>query len=135
MKRRDLVKAVVGRILYMLLGAALLILGLTYMAPAGAATFRGDQASCDHLSAFAGQVAELRDSGTAWEQFEAWIKLSLERARENPDSYVKDQDDVDFVMAAFKRIYDNPQMTPEQAVSITSAECMKRPTSLKHGSV
>lgn len=125
MSKRDWMRAVAGRVLYILLGAALTIWLLIFSGPLGAATFRGDEASCEHLATFGARVAMMREEGVPWDVFAGQLNVSLEIARTNPDSYVKDQDDVDFVMKWFKTVYDNPAMQPEVAYTNIKTECMR----------
>lgn len=125
--QRETVMRVAGRTAYVVLGAVLMLGAMTFV---HAATFRGDQASCDHLSMFAAHTAEVRDSGGNRQEFLDFVEQSLAAARNNPESYIKDQDDVNFVMNVVKRVFDNPSMTEEQAYTSTSEECLRKP--VKH---
>lgn len=119
-----------------LIGWVLLVLGLlvliTLSLPAKSATFRGNQATCDSLSMTAFDVVSMRDAGIGWGEFQPWIKDSLDAAVPNPDSYVKDQDDVNFILGWFKRIYDS-QIDPASAANAIYSDCMKKPVSVKRG--
>lgn len=104
-----------------------LLLGVFYMADANAQTFRGDELTCRSLASTAFDVAAMRDAGVPWDTFGPWIKNALEQAKENPESYVKDQEDIDFIYGWFKRIYDAPTMSPETAEALINRDCMKKP--------
>ncbi len=98
---------------------------------ANAATFRGDEAICNSLAATAYDVVGLRDAGVGWDVFHPWISGALKDALMNPASYVKDQDDVEFVLKWFGHIYATPALSGLAAVQVVQQECMKKPLSLK----
>lgn len=118
---------VLGRIAYVCIG---LLLGVLFMANASAATFRGDAEVCASLGGAAGEVAGMRDAGVPWDAFGPWIGESLKEALQNPASYVKDDEDVAFIMGWFKRIYDEPGMSPAAAAVLVERDCMTKPASI-----
>lgn len=129
MSRRDCLTGIVGRIIYMMLGAALMLLALIWAGPLQAATFSGDQDSCENLSMVAGRVAATRDDGMPWEELEARMNFSLAMAQENPDSYVKTVEDAAWILGVFKRIYET-KVTPEEAYSHMMVACMRNDKSI-----
>jgi hypothetical protein len=103
----------------------IVLLGLLiFYRPAQAETFRGNDIVCTHLSNTAYDVAQMRDAGVPWEQFSTFISTQLKVALGVPESYIKDADDVHFVYESFKRIYDEPALTPDEAVGKTKQACM-----------
>lgn len=106
--------------------AAVAVMGLM---TAQAASFSGNQESCEALSSVAGRVAATRDSGMPWEELEARMNFSLAVAQENPDSYVKNEADANWIMSVFKRIYETG-VTPEEAYSHTMVACMRNDKSI-----
>lgn len=100
---------------------------------AHAETFRGDEASCENLSSYAAHAAEVRDSGMPWSEFLPRIKVAIADSRDNPAAYVKDDEDEAYVLSVFKRVFDNPKMSPEEAFETTAVECMHKPKEAKGG--
>ena len=86
----------------------------------------GDRASCVSLADVAADVVDIRDSGVPWDTFEPWIKNALSVARAGDTSYVRTQDDADFVLRWFKRIYDTPGSTHAQFAAELERECLQR---------
>lgn len=118
---------ILGRLAYICIG---LLLGVFYMANANAATFRGNAEVCSSLSMTAMEVAGMRDAGVPWDAFGPWIKGALDEALVNPASYVKDQDDVNFIYEWFKRIYDEPALSGVAAAALVERDCMTKPVSV-----
>lgn len=96
-----------------------------------AATFRGDAQTCASISLVAINVVEMRDGGMGWDVFEPMLRGSLDVALQEPESYVKDQDDVRFITRVFKRIFDHPNVDVVAAMTAIEKECMQKPVSIK----
>lgn len=118
---------ILTRVAYVCIG---LLLGVFFMANANAATFRGNAEVCSSLGMTAMEVAGMRDAGVPWDAFGPWIKGALDEAVQNPESYVKDQDDVNFIMTWFKRIYDEPGLSGVAAAVLIERDCLTKPVSV-----
>lgn len=118
-------------LVWLAVGLAWLSLGPT----ANATTMRGDPLVCSSFSMAAYDVAQMRDAGVPWETFAPWITNALDEALKNPNSYVKDVDDVAYIFGWFKRIWDNPKTEAVEIVRLVEADCLKQPSSFKRKKV
>lgn len=125
---RDFILDAAGRVLYMLLGAALTMFLLLVANPAQSATFRGDEASCSHLAGLLAHVTAMRDDGVPKELFITQLDgmIAQSRGSDDPGYYVRDDDDEAFVRAWVTKVYDG-DMTAEQASALVYSECMRKP--------
>lgn len=73
---------------------------------ADAATIRGSAESCGYLVASSNHlyIRSAFDSRT-WEEVRAELGAAVYRARNNPASYVRDDDDVAYVLKVFERVW------------------------------
>ena len=122
----------VKRIVLVWLAAGLLWLAFG-PSPSQAATMRGNVEICSSFGATVYDVGQMRDSGIPWETFGPWIIERVANALTDPRSYIKDAEDVSFVLDWFKRVYDSPNTEALELAITADADCMKTPAAFKHG--
>lgn len=79
---------------------------LLYADKANAMTIRGDHNSCYSLALASEKAVYYRDSGQPFEpENKATLLEALEAAKGNPNSFIKDDDDVKLVVELFGNIW------------------------------
>lgn len=120
---------------WVLFSALAVLLALCSVIWAQAATFSGNQTACDGMAYNAEQTAQMRDAGIPWDVFSNWLRPQLEEAIPDPGSFVKSQADVVYIMALFKRIYDQPEIAADAFKHIVYQDCMKTAASKRKSGV
>lgn len=75
---------------------------------ANADTLRGNKTSCEHFAGYVVQVGGMRDQGVPWEVMKPHLQSKVDEARQFPESYVQNDADAEFVMAAFEAVWKMP---------------------------
>lgn len=102
-----------------IVGGALFIAGER----AEANTIMGVEGSCQGLAQQAGLGAELRDLGATYKDVEEEITLALQDAYKTEGSYIKDEEDVEFVIAAMKFAFST-HLAPDRVREQVWKVCM-----------
>ena len=113
---------------YIVAAAALIILGggLAYCTSANAMTIRGNQGKCVALAEDVMTISEIRDSGAKWSDLQAQLEPQFTKVVGQPDSYIKDREDFDYVMKAFEFSFQVPNVPGLDVAKAVYAHCMSK---------
>lgn len=103
----------------------LLIIALAAISLAAeAAKLRGEHESCVVVGHVIVQAGDMRDNGVPWETAQIRFKELLDDARNNPASFVQNDEDAEFIMKAFKRLWDDPKQPSFIVATEVYRQCM-----------
>lgn len=107
-------------------GGAIILAGATALLfdnPVHANTIMGVEGSCEGLSQQAGRAAALRDAGITYADIAPELDSSLKAAYKREGSYIQDEEDIEFVKAAFVYAFST-KSSPEVVALTVWRTCM-----------
>jgi hypothetical protein len=114
-----------ARTLYFVLGVVTTLATLVTCANAEAGVLKGDRDNCMYLAQVARYYATGRDHGYPWEVVKPAMDESVDKARQNPDSFVKDDIDASYIRQQLTKIWHEWKEVPPDVIEVrVLQDCM-----------